>query len=297
MHEPPLNVLCRLHPLLSLVPLDSEALSAGRAVLQTLNRSALGQLQLRLEKQGVSNRDKALPIIVGCRLRRHQSEACQRKFVRTGEWPQPLLVEGNPRLPDWCIQYCATTHRLTLPIDDSYSGLPLKMIWLTLALGLLDQPPAILKMDDDAHPGSPEALQQCINLLNKGHPHKRVEAVGFPIRVASPLSLDRGWHLGKCHPRDNGKVFSSLGAQQWLSGGVGYLLSSLAVRQLAEYAMHSWGFVESMVYEDVCVSMLLEAANLKVHWLTEPDKLGLLNERSTEIAAGQWRNEELEPSC
>jgi hypothetical protein len=295
IRQPPLNVLDRLQPLLSLLPLDAVALAAGRTLLQTLNRPALEQLQLQLVEQGVSNGNKALPVIVGCRLHRRQAESCQNNFVRTGHWPQPLLVEGNPRLPDWCLQYCAKAHRLTLPVDDSYSGLPRKMIWLVLALGLLDQPPAILKMDDDAQPGSPQALQHCIDLLHKEHENQTVAAVGYPIRVASPLSLDRGWHLGKSSARANRKVFSSLGAKQWLSGGVGYLLSAVAVRQLAEYAMHSWGFVESMLYEDVCVSMLLEAANLQVHWLTDPDQLGLLNERTTEIAAGQWRNEE--PPC
>jgi hypothetical protein len=142
-------------------------------------------------------------------------------------------------------------------------------------------------MDDDAHPGSFNLLKA--NLQQLQAPHSAA-AVGYPIRVPSRLSLDRGWHLGKASARGNRQVFSSLGAREWLSGGLGYLLSSEAVRQLGHYALHSWGFVESMLYEDICVSMLLEAADLPVHWLTQPDQLGLHNERASEIAAGQWRN-------
>jgi hypothetical protein len=229
---------------------------------------------------------------VGCRRRRQRAELCRQGFQQTGEWPRPLLVEGDPRLPDWRVRYCPKAHRLTVPVDDSYCGLPRKVLWLLLTLALLDQPPVMLKMDDDARPGSLTALRGSLSLLQGSQP---AAAVGYPIRVPERLSLDRGWHLGKSSARANRQVFSSLGAREWLSGGVGYLLSAEAVLQLGHYALHSWGFVESMFYEDVCVSMLLEAAALPVHWLQQPELLGLSNERAMEIADGQWGNSEV--SC
>lgn len=288
--QPPINVTSRLRPLLSLVPLNAKALESGQNLLRALNRHSLESLESQLTTktaEGLSTTIPWIPVILGCRSRRQRAEACQQRFQHTHPWPRPLMLEGSARLPDWQVHYCPNTHRLTVPVDDSYAALPQKMLWLLLALALLRQPPSILKMDDDAQPGNFELLAGNLQRLNS---HQTNAAVGYPIRVPSRLSLDRGWHLGKSSARGNRRVFNSLGAREWLSGGVGYLLSSKAVSQLGQYALHSWGFVESMLYEDVCVSMLLEAADLPVYWLKQPDQLGLQNERASEIGAGQWRN-------
>jgi hypothetical protein len=39
--------------------------------------------------------------------------------------------------------------------------------------------------------------------------------------------------------------------------------------------------------------MVLEAADLPVHWLDQPHQLGLRSERSEEIVAGCWANSTL----
>jgi hypothetical protein len=60
-----------------------------------------------------------------------------------------------------------------------------------------------------------------------------------------------------------------------MSGGAGYLLNGPAVRLLGDFALHSWGFVESMLYEDVCVSLLLQAGGARFQWLDDPGELGI----------------------
>jgi len=286
--QPPVPVLDRLRPLISLAPLETQALEAGKNILRILNQRSINSLQEQLmAQQGANSREPWVPVVVGCRHRRAQAEECQASFARTGNWPRPLLLEGNAHLPDWKLRYCPRAHRLIVPVDDTYSGLPRKMTMLLLALALLRKTPSILKMDDDSRPGSVERVAENLHRLQAT---QVAAAVGYPIRVASRLSLDRGWHLGKASARANCQVFSSLGTREWISGGVGYLLSEKAVRKLGDFGLHSWGFVESMLYEDVCVSMLLEAADLPVHWLTEPSQLGLLNERTCEIESGAWRN-------
>lgn len=274
----------RLRPLLSLMPLDEEVQGTGAAMLEHLNLAALQQLTAALKNHGCTSAG-VLPAILGCRHRNQEAARCREAFARAGGWPTPLMVVGNPRLPDWSVHYCAVRHQLTLPVSDHYDALPQKLLWLLLTLALLKEPPTVLKMDDDAQPG------ELADLNHLGWELAAVDApgaVGYPIRVPSRLSLDRGWHLGKCRSAANRQVFSSLGSREWLSGGVGYLLSRTAVNALGQYALHSWGFVKSMLYEDVCVSMLLEAADLPVQWLDAPQGLGLRNERVQEIAAGQW---------
>ena len=52
--------------------------------------------------------------------------------------------------------------------------------------------------------------------------------------------------------------------------------------------MHTSGFIDSMLYEDVCISMLLQAADTEFYWLQDPADLGLLSERQQEFDNGLW---------
>ena len=71
-------------------------------------------------------------------------------------------------------------------------------------------------------------------------------------------------------------------------GGAGYLLNASAVRLIQAFWLHTWGFVTSMLYEDVCVSMVLQAGDADFHWLKHPADLGLASERQQEVDDGQW---------
>ncbi len=277
---PPIQLLKRLRPILSLVPLNQQMLASARRLLAQLNAAPLAALAATL--------DDGAPVlaIVSCRSQLAHSQASLSAFATwaAAGWGQPLIVIGDRRLPDWRFEFCPEQRLLRLPADDAYEGLPAKLITLQWVLSLLPTPPALLKMDDDAQPRDPRALQQLVEKLGADE----AAAAGFPIFTPSPLHLERAWHIGKS-ARSNLRPFSSLGAARWMSGGTGYLLNGQAVSLLGDFARHSWGFVESMLYEDVCVSMLLQAGAARFHWIEDPEELGIGSERQREIDAGQWQ--------
>ena len=284
--RPPVRLMPCVRGLAALVPLDPLTLEAARSLLQALNREALAALAECLRAQGCTARS-VLPVIVSCRHRLERSQAAQQAFVQEQACSElvlrPLIVVGCERQADWSLRFDAALNLLMIPVDDAYEGLPAKVITLVALLGLLPQCPSLLKLDDDARPGNLQALVALADALHGERP----VAAGYPIVTPTPFHLDRGWHLGKSR-RVNDRVFDSLGARQWLSGGAGYLLNASAVRLIQAFWLHTWGFVTSMLYEDVCVSMMLQAGDADFHWLKHPADLGLASERQQEVDDGQW---------
>lgn len=278
--NPPVSLLKELRPLLSLSPLDTPLLDAAVGDLSSLNADPLGALVAAVQAGG------PVVAILGCRRRWRQGQHALEAFRgwSVEGFGQPILITGNSRLPDWSFRFCPDQRWLQLPCRDSYEALPQKILTLFWVLSLLPRPPAVLKVDDDARPGDPSLLGSLLDRLGTEKP----TAAGFPIVTSTPLCLERAWHIGKSRGRANGLPFDSLGADAWLSGGAGYLLNVVAVRSLGDFALHSWGFVQSMLYEDVCVSLLLQAARSSFHWLDDPHALGVNSERHQEIESGAW---------
>lgn len=244
-----------------------DALSPARTLLRELNANALHQLQTHCQGE------LALALI-SCRPRRQQGQACQQRFQA---WSAPVIrVWGNPQLPDWCFQFNSASAELALPCGDHYEDLADKLVILCLVLSLLDTPPAVLKIDDDAEPSDEASLRR----LLAGLP-PNTAAAGLRIRPEGQASLDRAWHLGKSQ-HSNQRIFDSLAPQEWLSGGAGYLLTTNGLRLLGDHALTHWGFVQSMLYEDVCISMLLQASQATIVWLEDPAQLGISTERLIE---------------
>lgn len=276
----PVSLSHSLRSLLSLIPLEPRALIVARQLLTSLNRDALSELEaLR------ATASRPLMAIVSCRALLPTANRTLNSFLewQSREKTAPIIVIGDPRLPDWRFRFSCRSRILTLPVSDSYEALPRKVMTLFLVASLLTEPPPVLKLDDDAHPADARALEALLDKLGQERP----SAAGYPIFTPSPLHLDRAWHVGKS-ARANLRTFDSLGTERWMSGGVGYLLNGKAVNLLADYSLHSWGFVRSMLYEDVCVSMLLQASRCPIQWISDPSDLGIKNERQHEIHQGQW---------
>lgn len=282
--RPPLPLMPPLRGLTALVPLDPSTQAAARRLLQCLNRGPLAALQRSLREQGCGP-GTVLPVIVSCRHRLKRAQLAQQAFGAQA-CPgvlRPLIVVGQERQADWSFRFDRQRNLLTIAIDDAYEGLPVKVVTAMAVLALVDEPPQLLKLDDDARPGDLRALQAVAERLTT----PTATAAGYPIVTPTPLHLDRGWHLGKSR-RANDRVFATLGTREWISGGAGYLLNVPALQLMQAFWFHTWDFVTSMLYEDVCVSMLLQAGDARVDWLRHPADLGLLTERQEEVDDGHW---------
>ena len=279
--QPRINLLRSLRPLLSLEPLNRVLQEAARTELARLNYCSLNALERCIHP--------GTPIIaiVSCRQRMQKARKSLQHFqaINKKPWASPLVITGNPALPDWSFKVHPEKNWLEIPCGDDYQDLPAKVMTLMWVISLLQPCPSLLKADDDSAPGNQEALARLTQRTNTAYP----TAAGFPIVTPSALSLDRGWHIGKSSGKHNHQPFASLGTERWMSGGAGYLLNSAAVVSLGEHALHSWAFTESMLYEDVCVSMQLQSLHCRMEWLINLDELGITSERYHEISQGQWQ--------
>lgn len=280
--EPPFRLLHALRPILSLAPLDQDLLHSSLAYLKILNSSATSSLEDYLRD------GSPVLAIISCRSRLSQAQETRDAFR---DWEKakiikPIIVVGSPKRADWLFRFYPKHGELQIPCRDDYDFLPHKILTLLWILGLLHQTPSILKIDDDARPADHQKATAIFNKIQASAP----KAAGVRIATPTRLHLDRGWHIGKSSIRNNSKPFSSLGAERWMSGGAGYFLNGSAVASLGEYAMHSWGFIESMVYEDVCVSLLIDACHGRIQWIDNPLDMGIATERQSEIQQGLWEN-------
>lgn len=278
------KIIKYIRPLATLAPLDQALSTEIRSFVGELNKEALASMTDFLGQA------TAVVTIISCDKNLQKSRPLAARFSAWGEQDKlkTIVITGNKRLPDWRFRFNADNHHLEVSCADNYESLPLKILTLLWVLSLQDKAPAVLKVDDDARPGESWRLSKLLDKLNRSI---EPSAAGFPVFTPSTLSLDRGWHLGKSEGSWKSKPFDSIGTKSWMSGGAGYALNSSAVNQLSSFYINSWGFASSMVYEDVCISMLMQAMGAKFHWLENPYDLGISTERHIEIDAGLWQNE------
>lgn len=276
------HLLSRLRNLLALLPLDEALQQAGKGLLINLNQESVQEMTDHLP----ARHGGLVVLVTGCQNRADRLQRTLQRFAAPAEAAGAAVVGavGEARLRDWEFRFQKCESILRLPVSDTYEALPQKVGWATLALAMASPSIGILKVDDDAEPAD---LQTCVELLNQLRKNQQA-AAGYPITTPSPLSLDRGWHLGKSSRAANRIAFNQPTTKLWMSGGVGYLLAPEGVRIIAEYALHSWGFFETILYEDVCTSMILKAADARLHWLEKASHLGISTERANEIAQGHW---------
>ena len=273
------NLINSLRQILSLIPLDVELQQSGVNIMRLLNAQTYKTLEAYLAD---TNRDLVV-IAVGCKSRMNQLRRTILLFDATQN-VKVIGVVGDSSLPDWKIKYDVEQQILTLPINDNYEGLPLKMAWACLVLSICKYELNILKVDDDSQP---DLLINSFKLLEETQ-QKDCAAAGYPITQDSPLHLDRGWHIGKSSKKANLNVYSNLGIKCWMSGGTGYLLTSTAISRVAAYTLHTWGFIQGMVYEDIAITKIIDSEDLRINWIEDPISLGITNERINEIKSGQW---------
>ena len=163
----------------------------------------------------------------------------------------PIVVRGDK---------AATEERfdgnvLTLAIDDTYEGVPLKMMELFVTIAALQDGCGILKIDDDTRV-APNAMMEPSQI-----PLLFGMADYMGVAVQGPMH-DRMWHAGKCTqpaPDAYGKPMRAA----WARGAL-YALSGTALQRLAQYYMRFPGLLEGETYEDKAVGDFLHACDIPI---------------------------------
>ena len=276
--KPPINMLGAIRPLLALKPLDDELQKSGKEILREWNSVELNKLA---DISKVS--DDAVIVVIGCRTRYKKLLNTVNRLTEQRHGFKVIGIIGKGRGPDWAIKTNRKNGILTVPCRDSYEALPEKILWMCLAINLLDSSLAIIKVDDDTKAVRGEKIKRLLKTtLLQGN-----DAAGLPISIASPLAVDRGWHIGKSNGKHNWTAFQGLAPKRWMSGGAGYLLQKQAVSELANFALHSWEYIKNELYEDLAVSHILQSCGKSIYWVNNCEELGLRNERINEIEEKQ----------
>jgi len=279
IHRPPINCLFALRSLTALLPLNRSLQDEVLQIIKSLNVD-----DVRALRSYLAEADGPVVIITGCMQRYFELQKCLNAFHEADPSLKVIGVIGQPSLPDWSFRFDLNRQCLFLPVSDQYQALPHKVAWTCLVMSLFDSVPAVLKIDDDAIPGDLSLLRLLFSKLA----NTDFSAAGYPILTNSHLSLDRGWHIGKSSASANLTVFDGPSTRLWMSGGTGYLLCKDGIMTIAAHALHSWGIIKMMFYEDMASSLILKLAGCSVYWLKNPEDLGVSTERATEIRDGAW---------
>ena len=277
MHNPPINLLSQLRPVLASHPTDENLIKATRLYLQGLNKKTIEEFR-RYSK----GREGPIVMITGCR-KYYKKLTKSAKILRQQEEGLTVLgIIGTTFGTDWKIKFDKLNGILELPCQDGYEALPEKIIWGCLAVELCIKGASILKVDDDTKSIEADNIRQLKRkVIAEGN-----KAAGSPISIKMPLQIDRGWHLGKSSGPKNWQPYEGLGPKIWMSGGAGYLLTSEAVETAGNFALHSWNFVESQIYEDLLISWIVQSCCGKISWIEDFKTTGIRNERSEDIISG-----------
>ena len=286
IRTPPINLLTRLRPILSLNPTNQALLNAGKKLLQCLNEESIKSLENWIS----SNSKKALVVVIGCKRKKKELKAALNQLRKKESEIDIIGVIGNSKQQDWLFKFDTRNGILELPCRDTYEGLPEKVIWTCLAINLTNER-GIFKVDDDTKEVNPKKLSELEKLLKTQSKHAAVSQ----IKVETPLQIDRGWHLGRCNGKVNKMPFEGLGPKLWMSGGAGYMVTGEGVNMLGDFCLHSWNFIQNQIYEDLTVSWILQSNGKRIHWVDDWQSIGSVNERTRELQTGRRFQRRSEP--
>ncbi len=143
---------------------------------------------------------------------------------------------------------------LLLKCDDTYEGLPNKMVELFKFLStskFFKDYTYFYKLDDDIN-------------INKIVDCKKIE--GDYLGTIQDYEGKRDWHVGKCSPNSiwNKKIYQG-GYVPWCKGGYGYILSRKAINAICEYKEK----YDDEIYEDLLIAKILLNSNIAPSILNE----------------------------
>jgi hypothetical protein len=186
-----------------------------------------------------------LPVIVACEKYLPKALRLKSQFPAHYFGIEPIVVRGSSDL----IEETYSSGALTLPVDDSYEALPLKVFETCTFFHSLGLRTGILKTDDDneIHPPQPLDPNLLRAVLSQG------DYIG--VALAHDQHFDQVWHFGKCSKvvrAFNGRPFRARSAE-----GQFYYLSSQALSVIGRQYLRFPGCTNGELYEDKAVAETL----------------------------------------
>lgn len=272
---PKVLFLKEIRLLMALRPLDLTVQSEGKELLQLLNAREIKKLEEHIKEE------ETIIVIIGCNKKRIKlKEAMDSLNMNDNRLKVIGVVAKN--INDWQVEFDKKQGILKVPCKDSYEGLTEKVTWTCLAFSLCRKTPNIFKVDDDCVAIEKERIKKLVEETKA----KNSIAAGSPISVNNCLSIDRSWHLGKSQGKANHQPFQGISAETWMSGGAGYLLTDEGVNTIGGFCLHSWGYIEQQIYEDMTITYLIQRLSKNIYWTIDYKKLGTKNERIYELSNG-----------
>lgn len=203
-----------------------------------------------------------IPIIFSCEKYLPTANKLQAGFAERYFSIPPVVVKGDlsADVPNFADQV------LTLPVSDSYEGLPVKVFEANVFFNAIGGGVGVIKIDDDLVP-VPDFTLDLQTVLTS------FAAADYQGRPVSTLYHDRLWHFGKCQgpvPSVYGKPVKAA----WARGAL-YYLSPAALEKLVQDYLRFPGVLDGELYEDKAVGNVLFDNGIKLSPRELEDVLGL----------------------
>lgn len=217
-------------------------------------------------------RDKGLPVpvIVSCEKYMAAAVELQKAYKERYFSISPIIVRGDITQSEPSCESLI----LSLPVDDNYEALPVKICETCLFFAALNDRSGIIKIDGDLT----LAPNFKLNLEQNAALFSAADYIGTPV---GEITHDRLWHFGKCR-QPMQVVYGKPLKGSWARGAL-YFLSHHALGKLAHYYMRFPGCLDGELFEDKAVGDVLGDNDIKLlQYVLEP-VLGLESERQDRI--------------
>jgi len=257
----------RLRNVFSLYPNNLNLLNAIYIIFRIKNLDVINKIQREISD--------FLVVHISCESRIDKSLQSIESFSPTTPSESHIILMGCDTADDFKISFLNNT--IYAPVDDSYSGLYAKTMYLSFILSSLPEPPRLMaKLDDDICLNNRSQFDKVIsNLMGSEYSY-----FGYPVLPNHHKNYWHGWHVGKCSsPKVEMKGIQVPLPAKYAVGGAGYFLKKSAIKELSYCFLSQQEFISANCFmpEDALVGLHLQLAGYQLGSLREgyADNVGL----------------------
>ena len=185
-----------------------------------------------------------VPVIVSCTKYLEKAKVLAQVFPERYFNIKPIIVRGDSN----ALVESFIDSVLTLPVNDTYEGLPSKVLEIATFLNAFTTKSGFMKIDDDLTVESSATVDY-------QKVHDTLKAADYMGVTAHTSFQDRTWHTGKCQ-QNMPAIYTKPFRVNWPRGPL-YFMSHRALQKLAEHYMRFPGSLDGEIYEDKAVAEIL----------------------------------------